>query len=261
MLLTSIPPHLRIPSPSCPLSKGYINILKWLHWVAWIICVAASNSRGPRWPSLYYCPYQSMGGVQCSSSTWTGSLQSKYVRSFTWGACSYDICKHFGIFDPLLPPSLVCILDQFIVLYSRSLPYCICFWGTPLPLQTSYVLAPLGTFTYDIRWLFGFVSSSPLCLKYTMFSRFGRVGTFFWSPHPPFGMDVICVCPFVVRRCSCSDVCTKWRNNKYCTAVPPSRSLSSSHSHPPAPKTNTLGGQINGAVDCTWTMSCWWSWR
>ena len=30
------------------------------------------------------------------------------------------------------PPLLVCILDQFIVLNSRNLPYYICFWGTPL---------------------------------------------------------------------------------------------------------------------------------
>ena len=33
----------------------------------------------------------------------------------------------------LTPPPLVCILDQFIVLNSRNLPYYICFWGTPLP--------------------------------------------------------------------------------------------------------------------------------
>ena len=52
----------------------------------------------------------------------------KYFNKGGKGACRYDVCKIFGIFDPL---PLVCILDQFIVLNSRHLPYCICFWGTP----------------------------------------------------------------------------------------------------------------------------------
>ena len=46
------------------------------------------------------------------------------------GPCTYDVCKIFGIFDPLPAPPLVCILDQFIVLNSRNFPYCIYFWGT-----------------------------------------------------------------------------------------------------------------------------------
>ena len=36
------------------------------------------------------------------------------------GACTYDVCKIFGNFVPLPP---VCILEQFIVLNSRNLPY------------------------------------------------------------------------------------------------------------------------------------------
>ena len=32
------------------------------------------------------------------------------------------------------------ILDQFIILYSRNLPYCICFWGTPLPSPTADII-------------------------------------------------------------------------------------------------------------------------
>ena len=36
------------------------------------------------------------------------------------GAFTYDVCKIFGILDPF---PLVCILDQFIVLNSRNLPY------------------------------------------------------------------------------------------------------------------------------------------
>ena len=43
----------------------------------------------------------------------------------------------------LTPSPLVCILDQFIVPNPRTLPYYICFWGTPLLLQTSYVHAPI----------------------------------------------------------------------------------------------------------------------
>ena len=44
-------------------------------------------------------------------------------------------------FRDFLPPSpLVCILDQFIVLNSRNLPYNICFWGTPLPPPTADII-------------------------------------------------------------------------------------------------------------------------
>ena len=58
--------------------------------------------------------------------------------SWTLGACTYDVCTIFGIFDPLPPPlCLVCILDKFIVLNSRNLPYSICFWGTPLSPPTA----------------------------------------------------------------------------------------------------------------------------
>ena len=86
-----------------------------------------------------------------------------------------------------------------------------------------------------------------------------ELGHFF---DPPFSLDVICVCPL----CSQSLLMLGCRHKVakqqilHCRSSL-SSSLCSSHSHPPAPKTNTLGGQINGAVDCTWTMSCWWSWR
>ena len=57
----------------------------------------------------------------------------------------------------------VCILDQFIVLNSRNLPYCICFWGTPLPLQTSYICTcPLTMNGQSLRSLSRVVSRDIL---------------------------------------------------------------------------------------------------
>ena len=49
-------------------------------------------------------------------------------------------------FSGFLTPPLVCILDKFIVLNPRNLPFYIHLllgYPLPLPLQTSYVHAPL----------------------------------------------------------------------------------------------------------------------
>ena len=43
--------------------------------------------------------------------------------------------------DFLPPPILICIFTQSPFLNFLS-PYCICFWGTPLPVQTSYMYMP-----------------------------------------------------------------------------------------------------------------------
>ena len=60
--------------------------------------------------------------------------------SHPWGPCIKDIRKIFGIFDP---NPLVRTLTTPIVLYSRNLPYYVCFWASPPLVRTSFMNAPL----------------------------------------------------------------------------------------------------------------------
>ena len=53
------------------------------------------------------------------------------MSKFHKGACTYDVCKFFGFFDPLPPPPPPCLLFHATSL--TKLPYCICSWGTPSP--------------------------------------------------------------------------------------------------------------------------------
>ena len=55
---------------------------------------------------------------------------------------------------------------------------------------------PKGRYTYDILKIFGFLDTPPpssLCLKCVLKIR--KIGGFMTPTHPPFNMDVICVCP------------------------------------------------------------------